>query len=125
MKHFAAFISEPTTGGGSTNDELFGRVNFTYASSSPFTVLNLQANDEIDQIKVVITTPFDDATSRIDVGTVATPKLVFDALRPTKLKQQTDFNHHLISVAEILRLLITPGTSTQGAGYIVYRIRRP
>ena len=110
-----------------TNDEIVERVDFTYASSSPFTLYNLLAGDDITEVKLVITTAFDDPSSTVQIGTVATPGLVFDTNESDVTKancQWTSFTIYEIAVNEILRLLITPGTSTQGAGYVLFTIRR-
>ncbi len=119
-------IHEPSTAGaGPVNPELYARVNFTYNTVSPLTIINLLAGDEIDTVKLVITTAFDDASATLSVGTVASPTLIFNAVKANKAQQYSSFEHHTIGLAEILRLTINSGTSTQGAGYIIYRVRRP
>ena len=102
-------------------------VYFTFASPSPLTLVNLKAGDIIDEADVVITTAFDDIAATLEVGTVAIPGLVLptNKINPTVLDRTfTSSVKHEIGLAEILRLTITPGTSTQGAGFVLFTIRR-
>ena len=102
-------------------------VFFSFSTPSPMTLANLKAGDIIDEADVVITTVFDDAAATLEVGTVASPGLVLPTTKidPTILDRTfTSSVKHEISVAEILRLTISPGASTQGAGFVLFTIRR-
>ena len=112
---------------GPLADEILERVNFTFATPSPLTLYNLEAGDELLETTLVIGTAFDDAAATVAVGTVAAPSLVF-APADTNLGkadcQWVSSRKYEIALAEIFRLLLTPGGSTQGAGYVLFRIRR-
>ena len=108
--------------------EIVERVDFTFATSSPLTLYNLLAGDDIVEVKLVIETAFDDVASSVQIGTVATPGLVFAANESNISKpdcQWLSSRVHEIASSETLRLLISPGTSTQGTGFVLFRIRRP
>lgn len=106
--------------------ETIERVDFTFATLSPTFLFNLSSGDEILNASVVVSTPFDDPTATLRVGTVADPDLIFAAgeVPTNSVGQATCFVAHEISTTEILRLLISPGLSTTGAGHVLFRIRR-
>lgn len=107
-------------------DELTGRVNFTFSTVSPLTLVTIAPGNTIYEVQVVITTPFDDPAATVTVGTVASPALVLQAT-DTKIQNTDQWlteEAFVIALSEILRLTINPGASTQGAGYVLYRVRR-
>lgn len=108
------------------NAEVFERADFTFATSSPAFLFNLSAGDEIVEARVVVSTAFDDPAATLRMGTVADPDLIFATGEsdPTTVGQSICLVAHELSLTEILRLLISPGTSTTGAGHVLFRIRR-
>lgn len=106
--------------------EVVGKVNFAYNTPSPLTIINLAANDVLNVQAVVITTPFNGVGSSLRLGTVAAPNSILSStqITPTVTATYETSEKQLINVPEIMRLTIVPGTATQGAGYVLYNIRR-
>ena len=110
-------------GGGGT---LPKPILFQFDTVSPLTLFNLIASDTIDKVEVCITEAFDDSAATLEVGTVGNPSLIFSSsqINPQKVGDYVCDQNFLITVAEVLRLTINPGTSTQGKGFVVITIRR-
>ena len=107
-------------GGGSTyNVEC---IQFTFATPSPMVLHALVVGHQVDRAHVVITTTFDDHAANIQLGTVAVPGLFID-IPPTMAGQFADDNILDVTVPDFLRFTISPGTSTQGDGFIFYSVR--
>jgi len=102
------------------------RIDFDFNSASPFTLFNLLADDTIDKVEVSITEAFDDPAATLELGTVANSSLIFSTseIDPGQVADYVNDQNNVITLAEILRLLITPGTSTQGKGFVLLTIRR-
>ena len=115
-----------TVGGTGASDIVSGVVPFAYSTPSPLTILPLLANDIIDQVEIEIDTPFNDPASTLIAGTVATPDLVLgtsDVLPSAANTYGNDNNFKMVG-AETLRLTLNPGTSTAGAGKVLFLVRR-
>jgi hypothetical protein len=98
------------------------RVDFTYATLSPLTLKNLIANDQIVKVLLVLTEAFD-APSTLNIGTVANPTAIFENIPANKACKWL-FHFSLDTpISEVLRLIINPGASTQGAGYVLFEVR--
>lgn len=97
-------------------------VQFTFATPSPMVLQALAAGQQIDRARIVVTTMFDDPTARIQLGTAGSPSLFFD-LSPIGVGQFADDNILDVAAPEFLRFLVSPGLSTQGAGFIFYSVR--
>lgn len=102
------------------------KVAFAFDGSSPLILIVLKPGDIVDNIEVTITTPFDDPAAALQVGIVANPDLALgpSEIDPDVASTYSNGENFEILVPEILRLLITPGTSTQGAGFVLFTIRR-
>lgn len=111
--------------GGSAGAPKDGYVAFTFASGSPLTLIVLSAGDVIEFVQVIVETTFDDAATTLKVGTVATPDLVLGTaeIAPGVVGQSRSDVAHEIAGAEFLKLTISPGGSTQGAGHVLFRVR--
>jgi hypothetical protein len=101
-------------------------VNFTYASASPLTLINIPANTWVDKAEITITDEFDDVAATLKIGTVANDNLLLDTFENDPLVKGDYSNDEniLIALAEILRLTINPAASTKGAGTVFLTIRR-
>lgn len=107
-------------------NELLGRVPFTFATPSPLLILPLLAGDLLDIQDIVIEQSFSDLTATLQLGTVANPSLVLSLASPLGLLVNTyeSSAKFLLAGPESLRLTINPAASAQGAGYVLYRVRR-
>ena len=101
------------------------RVPFTFESG---TILLQQVftGNLIDTAWVRIDTPFDDPSATIRMGISANPGLLFgpDDTDPSVVDQYTNQAVTEFSSMDYLSLIISPASSTQGAGLLVYRFRR-
>jgi len=111
----------PLTGG-----EILGTVHFTFSTPSPLFIVGLLASDILDIQTVVIETPFNSLLSTLQLGTVASPGLVLGSgqVDPLVAASYQGSEKVEIAVPEILRLTINPSGSTQGQGFVLYRVRR-
>lgn len=103
------------------------RVPFTFSSASPLTITTVQANDVIEEVVLVIETPFDDPAATVQIGTFANPSLVFAAVETDVTLAGGQFSNPLNEVAPVadsLILTLSPAASTAGSGYILFRLRR-
>lgn len=102
------------------------KVSFTFSTGSPLVLGLVFAGQVLDRASLLITTAFNDALATLQLGTTAIPGLVFGVgdARPSVVGQ---YEHNaLVSFPanDLLRLTITPGTSTQGAGILLFKIKR-
>lgn len=97
-------------------------VPFTYATPSPLIIQALQVGQRIEFVNITITTSFNDAAAELKVGTVSQPTAMLDIPNPVVAEYENE-ELFLVSLAELFRLTILPGTSTQGAGILFYRIK--
>jgi hypothetical protein len=105
--------------------ENVGKVSFTYATVSPMILQALAPGSVIDRAAILIETPFNGVGATIELGTAASPGLVFAVGEVDLGKVGTYDDSELFPtvVAELLILTITPGTSTQGSAILVYKVR--
>jgi len=99
------------------------RIPFTYAASPVF-LYSLAPGNIIAETRVVVETPFDDPAATIDLGTPGSPGALCapsdcDPVRAGRYGTDRDY---LAQVPETLRLVVTPGASTQGAGHVLFTI---
>ena len=108
--------------GGTTLAPIF----FTHTTSSPLFLASLSAGDVIDEVEVVIVTDFDDVASFLRVGIIGDQDLVFSSseIETTMIGQYKCSGNFLLPVSETLQMIISPGASTQGDGFVVVKIRR-
>jgi hypothetical protein len=102
------------------------RVAFAFNTPSPLILGNVSAGQLLDRAALLITTPFTDPASIIQLGTSGIPGLVFgpsDA-RPFAAGQ---YEHPALvpfPANDVLWLTINPGTSSAGAGILLFKIKR-
>lgn len=85
----------------------------------------LQAGQVVEFAHVLIETPFSDPSARVQVGTSGSPGAI---LASADVDTQTvgQYNNDQVfpvGVSDILLLTITPGTSTQGSGLLMYQVK--
>jgi hypothetical protein len=103
-------------------------VNFQYDTPSPLTLFTVKAGDIIVNCEITITESFDDNSATLAVGTVANPSLIMPTnfSKPSKAPISvfgTEENFPFTGNDTII-LTITPGTSSQGEGYVVSQVKR-
>lgn len=99
---------------------------FNYNSVSPFVIATLLPGELVDEAEIKITTPFDDPSATLQLGTPATPAILFGVgeIDPARLAQFGSEDNIEILAAQTLQLLIVPGASTQGQGTYHVRVRK-
>lgn len=112
-------------GGGNAHTERV-RVDFTFATPSPISVTTLNAGDALVKIGLRYTTPFDDPAATVEVGDTGTANLYLTAAQsaPTLGGLYLNENYEDIPVPDTLTVTLTPGASTQGAGFFVFDLYR-
>lgn len=102
------------------------KVSFAFNTGSPLILGVVAAGQMLDRASLLITTPFDDLASSVQLGTSGTPGLIFgptDA-RPAVVGQYEHVALIIFPVNDLLQLSIVPGASTQGAGVLLFKIKR-
>jgi hypothetical protein len=117
------------TGGGgpSSSGIVAGKADFTFATGSPMTLLLLMVADVIDVCAIIVETPFNDPAASVQLGTVAAPGNVFGPGETSLAEAGAQYNTQAkvkVTLAEVLRLTINPGVSTQGSGTVLFSVRR-
>lgn len=111
------------TGGSSTNN--FVTIPFSYNSSTPVNILMMAANMLIYDCSIIIETAFNDPTSTLSVGDSGNPSRLMSSVDNSSTIEntyKTTPSHKYGSNTQVT-LTITPGTSTQGSGYVVLTIQ--
>ena len=105
---------------------LIGKVPFSYNSPSPVVLVALLAGDCVDEVDVKVETIFDDPLATVSVGTFADVNKYLSSsdVNLQVLCQYNNESNDDLTVADTLILTINPGTSTQGDGYVMYKVRR-
>lgn len=101
-------------------------LDFAFNDASPATVIPLVAGAIVEWVKLVISTTFDDPGATLQVGTTAQPGVVLSAVQNDPGDDSvfsTDVPLRVTAPTNLI-LTISPGTSTQGAGYVLARIRQ-
>ena len=102
------------------------KVSFAFNTGSPLILGVVIAQQMLDRASLLITTPFNDVTATVQLGTSGTPGLVFG---PTDAKPSASGQYEHVAlvsfpVNDLLQLTIAPGASTQGAGVLLFKIKR-
>lgn len=102
------------------------RVLFSFDTPSPMSLGNVIAGQTLDRASLLITTAFDDPMSSVQLGTSTTPGLIFGATdtRPSFVGQYEHVALVTFPINDVFQLLISPGASTQGAGILLFKIKR-
>lgn len=101
------------------------KVPFTYQTASPLVLASLVIGNFIDRADISIEIPFNGVGATVQFGTVANPDLILgssDVLTNT-IGQYGNLFISQILVNDLLRLIINPAGSTQGAGTLFYKLR--
>jgi len=102
------------------------RVDFTFATPSPISVTGLNAGDALVRIGLRYTTPFDDPATTVEVGDTGTANLYLKATEsiPTMSGLYLNEAYTDVPAPDTLTVTLSPGTSTQGAGFFVFDFYR-
>ena len=102
------------------------RVDFTFATPSPISVAPLNAGDALVRIGLRYTTPFDDPATTVEVGDTGTADLYLTAGQsaPTLGGLYLNEAYADIPAPDTLTVTLSPGISTQGAGFFVFDFYR-
>jgi hypothetical protein len=101
-------------------------VPFAFNTASPLTVRAMVNGESVLDSEIVITQVFDDPAAVLALGTVASPSALIpnsDNDPQTLGTYGSDENINFTG-AETVRLTITPGTSTQGVGFVILIVKR-
>jgi hypothetical protein len=109
-----------SVGGSLDSGSRYVKVDFAHDTASPLLITVQEADEILIQATVVLETAFDDAAATLDLGTVATPGCIFDTteLKPEKTGEFLSQATLTATLATTIQLVITPGTATQGDGYV-------
>jgi hypothetical protein len=112
-----------TTGGTHTERV---RVDFTFATPSPISVTTLNAGDVLVRVGLRYTTVYDDPAATIESGDTGTPNLYLKATESSPVLGGLYLNETYtdIPVPDTLTVTLSPGASTQGAGFFVFDLYR-
>ena len=116
-----------TGGPPAPDDEIVGRVDFSFDSASPIVLQTIAAGQLLDRAAVLITTTFDDPAAYVEVGTSSDPDGVFEE-GDIDLGVLGQYENRILLLfpafppSDLLLLTIHPGASTQGAGILLYKI---
>jgi hypothetical protein len=111
----------PVTAGATTY-----RTPFTFATASPLALgPALIAGNIVSATQIVIEVGFDDPAATLELGTNAAPISLNDDPEndPLSIGRYPGADRDRLAVgAEQAQLVITPGASTMGSGYVLYTI---
>lgn len=104
----------------------FLKVDFAHDTSSPLFIAIQATNELITESVVCVSTAFDDVAATLALGSVGDPTLIFDTteLKPKRIAQFESDEVISAAVATTIQLVITPGTSTTGAGFVLLTLKR-
>jgi hypothetical protein len=102
------------------------RVDFTFATPSPISVTGLNAGDALVRIGLRYTTVFDDPATTVEVGDTGTANLYLTAAQsaPTLGGLYLNEAYTDVPAPDTLTVTLSPGISTQGAGFFVFDFYR-
>jgi hypothetical protein len=120
----AAGVTGATGATGASSDETVGKVPFTFTGGTML-LQALVPGNLLDRAAVLIETPFDDPAASVTLGTSTAPGLVFapgdiDVTFPATYDDSALFP---FNIPDLLVLSIHPGSSTQGSGILLYKLR--
>jgi hypothetical protein len=94
-------------------------ISFTYSTVSPFLLHTVASGDVIVSCRIHIATPFN-ATSTLSVGHAGSAVAIMTTTENETLEEGDYEATRFIEYAGVdsIKLYITPGTSSQGAGYV-------
>lgn len=113
-----------TSGPPFPGDETVGKIEFSFNTPSPVVLQAITAGQLLDRAAVLITTTFDDPAAYLEVGTSTTPNEIFGYgnIDLGLLGQYENRILLLFPMSDLLLLTINPGSSTKGAGILLYKI---
>lgn len=98
-------------------------VNFTYQTHSPMVLQPVLKGCVIDRVLAYISTPFNDSSATLQLGTTGDINLVLNSADsdPTIAGQYSNQAFTVVPINDLFLFTITPGASTQGAGTLFFR----
>lgn len=102
------------------------RVDFTFTTPSPISVASLNAGDALVRLGVRYTTVFDDPAAIVEVGDTGTANIYLTAAQsaPTLGGLYLNETYADVPVPDTLTVTLSPGASTQGAGFFIFDLYR-
>jgi hypothetical protein len=97
-------------------------VPFAFNTASPLVLSSLAGGARIVRAAIVVSTPFDAGAATLSLGTPGSPALVLgptDNTPGAAAQYETD-QITTIGAPDTLQLAISPGASTQGAGFVFF-----
>ncbi|MFI5300483.1 MAG: hypothetical protein ACHREM_20545 [Polyangiales bacterium] len=103
------------------------KADFTFATPSPYVLATLAAGATLVQVSVTIATPFNDPAAFVELGTMASPGVVFE---PGDVNVQVASTYVSLApfstpIPDHLVMLLSPAASTQGRGYVTFLVLPP
>lgn len=120
------YVFNPFTGNLDITEVDAAPVPFTF-SSGTLLLQQVLAGQVVERCSILITTVFDDPAATVALGTTASPNLLFGPSDVTLTILGNTYDQAALfkfPINDFLQLIITPGTSTQGAGLLLYKVRK-
>lgn len=110
--------------GGASSGEVVGKATFDFSTPSPLVLQALSSGLIVNRAALVIETPFD-SSAGLELGTSSNPGALLSAsdFTPSVAGQYESSVLLPIFASDFLILTINPGVSTQGSGFLLYKIR--
>ena len=115
-----------TTSWGVVTGPISQKLNYTFSMISPALIIAVKAGSTVESIDLNVSTPFDDPTATLEVGITGLPGEVMPSNQndPTNVATYITNLPYLVLADTNLILTLTPNASTQGAGYVLAKIRQ-
>jgi hypothetical protein len=101
------------------------QVPFNFATPSPLVLQTVAPGQVINRSLIRIVVPFNDPAATIELGVSAAPGEILSSsdTNATLDGQYENDAVAIFSVGDLLLLTINPGSSTQGSGMLLYKIK--
>jgi hypothetical protein len=112
-------------GGGGGGGNVPKTVTFSYSTPSPLVIQAVTSGQIFYEAVIAIITAFNDPSTTLQLGTTATPNLIFGItdINAMAIDQYINEAVFTISSNDFLILTISPGASIQGIGTLYYWIK--
>jgi hypothetical protein len=116
-------LAKAYSGGGGSSSSIQS-VPFSFDTPSPMVLQTLAAGQEVIRVSLAISTPFNDDAATVQVGVSGDPGALLGPgdTNIVMVGQYTTDAITVFSSSEILLLTISPGSSTQGAGLLLFAV---
>jgi hypothetical protein len=98
---------------------------FSWDTPSPLVLQTVTAGQVLNRAAILIQTPFSDSNAYLELGTTGDPGAIFSPIE-SDVGTATQFESRLLYAFpsnDLLILAIHPGSSTQGSGILLYKVK--